>query len=72
MLKPLNAAWSIYQIISSLHFKKPRIQTFIKVIFLNGSTEKRLFVTECNTMVEGVDHKKNKEKEDFMYSVTRN
>ena len=33
----------------------------VKVIFLNWSTEESLFVTECNTMVEGVDHKKNKE-----------
>ena len=52
--------------------RDPEGSRIIKVIFLNWSTEESLFVTECNTMVEGVDHKKNKEKEDFMYSVTRN
>ena len=44
----------------------------IKVIFLDWSTEESLFVTERNTIVEGVAYKKNKEKEYFMYSVTRN
>ena len=40
----------------------------IKDIFLKWSTEDYLFVTECNTMVEGVDHKKNKEKEEYVLS----
>ena len=40
----------------------------IKVIFLNWSTEESLFVTECNTMFEGVDHKKNEEKEEYVLS----
>ena len=40
----------------------------IEDIFLKWSTEESLFVTECNTMVEGVDHKKNKEKEEYVLS----
>ena len=46
-----------------------RYQLEIEQMHLDLFLSVSLFATECNTIVEEVDHKKNKDKEDFMYSV---